>query len=224
METLNAVWIDLNTIAETQYPHLAQILPAARRAHACRYRQDADRQRSLAAGALLQYALDQAGVPRSNRTLAFIGNGKPILAPDTGFHFSLSHSGPVALCAYGPAPLGADVEKPDRPALRVVQRKCPPGEWAWLQAQPDPEAAFFRLWVLKEAYVKALGTGLALGLDRYEICFGTQVTVLRSGRVEPWTFHEAVLAGCPAALCSAAAFPCCWHQVSADELLSSQRH
>lgn len=221
METLKVLWLDLNGLSETQYSQFAQQLPADRLARAAHYRHPADRHRSLAAGILLQHAMNLAHIPAQERILSIGSHGKPELSGRTDFQFSLSHSGPIALCAFGSVPLGADVEVPERPALQIVERKCPPGEWAWLQTQPDPQAAFFRLWVLKEAYVKALGTGLTLGLKQYELHFDETVSVWQNQQRQPWYFYETRLGGCPAALCAAAALPCQWVSLSVDELLAS---
>lgn len=208
---LKVLWADLTGLTEAYYAQLLGQLPIARRERAIQYKQIDDRHRSIAAGVLLQLAMDQAGIANEVRRITLGPQGKPMLhAAD--FHFSISHSGSIVLCAYGSSPMGADVEEPGRAHPRIVERKCPPGEWQWLQAQPDPDAAFFRLWVLKEAYVKAIGTGLTLGLNRYEISFGAQVQVLRDGSIEPWQFHETMLNGYPAAVCGTSP-NCDWEEI-----------
>jgi 4'-phosphopantetheinyl transferase len=67
-----------------------------------------------------------------------------------------------------------------------------------LQALPPAHRlrAFIRYWVRKEAYVKALGTGLGSGLDHFEISVELNIS---SGRVRPlervpgkpeWSFQD----------------------------------
>lgn len=84
-----------------------------------------------------------------------------------GIVFNLSHSGTVAVIAVGATSttkLGVDVERveTDRPVDRLVERFFAPSEAdAFAQCPTDERAAdFARRWALKEAYVKALGTGL----------------------------------------------------------------
>ena len=218
MTEVTVLWTDLRGADAALAGRLARALPA-RRERAAQLRQPADRLRSLAAGALLQQAMDRAGLPDEARELTVSPLGQPLLArTDTPFHFCLSHSGDIALCAYSCAPLGADVEEPRHPALQIAARKFASGESRWVFAQPDPEAAFFRLWVLKESYVKALGVGLSLPLRDYEMRFGAAVQVFREGRAEPWAFHEARPGGYPAAVCAAPDSRCRWVCVPAAQL------
>ncbi|KAG2493672.1 hypothetical protein HYH03_008186 [Edaphochlamys debaryana] len=75
--------------------------------------------------------------------------------------------------------VGLDVERLDRAPkdpLAIARRRLAPGELAQLEALPDPEARrqrFVALWTLKEAYVKARGSGISAppGLKGFEIGF-----------------------------------------------------
>ncbi|WP_249416291.1 4'-phosphopantetheinyl transferase superfamily protein [Streptomyces sp. TS71-3] len=94
-------------------------------------------------------------------------HGRPAVA-GSDLHFSLSHSGSLALVALASVTVGADVEK--MPGLKVADQTAEmlhPDETAELAAFPDSEraAAFGRVWTRKEAYLKALGTGLSRGLS-----------------------------------------------------------
>ena len=87
--------------------------------------------------------------------------------------FNLSHTRGLACCVIGRYPeLGVDAECPRR--LRdidaIARRFFSPGEYRDLSALADPARRyrhFLRLWCLKEAYVKAQGVGLALGLEGF---------------------------------------------------------
>jgi len=105
--------------------------------------------------------------------------GRPFLAPvfeRTGLSFNLSHTeGLVAMAVCRHARVGIDVEKMDRAPLDVAERYFSAAEIAQLRALPAEEQSrhFLRLWTLKEAYLKAIGTGLAGGLDRMSMIFGS---------------------------------------------------
>ena len=86
--------------------------------------------------------------------------GKPWFPDAPEVHFNLSHSGGLALCGVGEAPLGVDVEelRPRRPGLdRYVLSD---GEYAWYTGQGGGWENLYTLWTLKEARVKCTGAGL----------------------------------------------------------------
>ena len=96
--------------------------------------------------------------------------GKPFL-PDCPLGFSVSHSGSAFLIALAwNTDVGVDIERlrddfaPEAIALQVFSFK----EQAALEQAPLGErpAAFLAQWTAKEAYVKALGTGLSFPLTR----------------------------------------------------------
>ncbi|HEY6126033.1 MAG TPA: 4'-phosphopantetheinyl transferase superfamily protein [Steroidobacteraceae bacterium] len=108
------------------------------------------------------------------RELAFVSGatGRPALAPpfDTsGIEFNLAHTkGLVVLAVTRGAALGIDVEIYDKKVpLEVARRFFSPAEVDALEALPADAQPhrFLRLWTLKESYLKAVGTGIAGGLD-----------------------------------------------------------
>lgn len=99
--------------------------------------------------------------------------GKPSL-PGTGLELSLSHAGDWGLVAVGERdPMGVDLEAivPERASPDMIRAVTSPAERAAFAALPAREhaAAFFRLWVRKEAVIKALGTGLSRPLDTIDV-------------------------------------------------------
>lgn len=100
-------------------------------------------------------------------------HGKPRLAgsePDRGLVFNVSHSGDrLAIALAHEARLGADIEcwRPLRDAAALASRCLGPSELADWNRLPESQqlAEFFRLWTLKEAFCKAVGRGIAMGLQ-----------------------------------------------------------
>lgn len=109
----------------------------------------------------------------------FRGNehGRPEIAGPSGvtpLRFNLSHTAGLVACAVtvGKA-IGLDVECVHRP-LRweaIARRFFAAEEVRALSRVPEAErdVAFFRLWTLKEAYVKARGLGLTLPLRQFAV-------------------------------------------------------
>ena len=100
-------------------------------------------------------------------------HGRPALDPVHGgvLDFNWSHSGEQALVALarGIAP-GIDLEqrRTRANALEIAQRFFTAEEAGWLGTLDETErrTAFLELWTAREAVLKALGRGLAFGLDR----------------------------------------------------------
>jgi len=110
------------------------------------------------------------------RGLTFVENawGKPRLAHQPGLHFSLSHSGDRAvLAASETLEVGADIERVrEVDHLDLARRYFHANEVAAIEhatGEGGQRLAFFRLWTLKEAVVKALGLGLSIPLDSFEL-------------------------------------------------------
>ena len=134
--------------------------------------------RSLGAGLLLQKALCDFGIDEKKAVFETNRNGKPYIlhgAQDVGLktiHFNLSHSGDYAMCVIGNNPAGCDVERVRKIDLKIADRFFYPSEIELIKTQPNSEAqinTFFRLWTLKESYIKAEGQGLSMGLNTFSV-------------------------------------------------------
>jgi 4'-phosphopantetheinyl transferase len=127
-------------------------------------------------------------------------HGRPRIADAPGagdLQFNLAHtSGLVVMAVARAAEIGVDVERTDKRApLAVAQRYFSPAEIAALGALPVAEQPrrFHRLWTLKEAYLKAIGTGVIGGLGSMTFHFGEAgVTFERAAdaAASRWVFRE----------------------------------
>lgn len=136
--------------------------------------------------------------------------GRPILK-NGGLHFSLSHSGADVLIALAHKPIGVDIEQTGRqrdwPALAA--RYFSTAEQDWLRSQKNLAGAFLRLWVAKEAILKAAGTGLAGGLSKLSLCIGADdiltISPTAPESLRAWKLQVfSPASGCIAALACAA--------------------
>ena len=128
-----------------------------RKEKAARYRRREDAALSLGVELLLRYAYARAGIPfpKCFITSAY---GKPFGGE---LSFNLSHSGEWALCAVANGEVGCDVEKIDPAHLRVAERFYSATEKEQLAAADNEEERvlrFFRMWTLKESFIKAANT------------------------------------------------------------------
>ncbi|MCY3601296.1 MAG: 4'-phosphopantetheinyl transferase superfamily protein [Gemmatimonadetes bacterium] len=136
--------------------------------------------------ALRRLLSEYLGVAPDELTLEYGEHGKPRLLSARGddgardappFHFNLSHSGGLALCAVGQlGEIGVDIER-IRPLSypgALARDHLSPEEWRlrsdWDTAAARPE--FFRIWARKEAILKAAGLGLSRPLARVDTIRG----------------------------------------------------
>ena len=97
--------------------------------------------------------------------------GKPYVKDLAGFHFNLSHSGDWIVCAVDSTPVGIDIEKIATCDLSLAKRFFTKKEYKWLvdRSEQEKDRSFFELWTMKESYIKAVGRGLSIPLDSFEI-------------------------------------------------------
>ncbi|HWG46834.1 MAG TPA: 4'-phosphopantetheinyl transferase superfamily protein [Gemmataceae bacterium] len=108
---------------------------------------------------------------------AYTIHGKPLLVGEAGaidLRFNLTHSHGLALLAVTRGrEIGVDVERirDNLEGEKLAERFFSPREVAALRSLP-PELrreAFFHCWTRKEAYIKAVGKGLTLPLDQFDV-------------------------------------------------------
>lgn len=128
-----------------------------------------DKQRSLAAGLLFEYALKEAGITKPE--ISEGENGKPFLKEYPQFFFNISHSGDFALCVVANSEVGCDVETITGDAnLDIAKRFFTNEEYEMIVSKPDDESKrelFFRLWTLKETFIKLTGVGMSMPLNEF---------------------------------------------------------
>jgi 4'-phosphopantetheinyl transferase len=157
---------------------LSAWLSPPERARAERYRFLRDRRRFIVARARLRELLGvRLGVPPGAVQLAERPKGKPALAPphaDSGVSFNVAHSEELAVYALAAArEVGIDVEAirpvPEADAIAARFFSPPESEAYRRLAAHDRPLAFLSWWTRKEAFAKALGEGLDLLLDRFDL-------------------------------------------------------
>ncbi len=146
--------------------------------------------------------------------LAYAAHGKPYLeSPQADLRFNVSHSGGVALMAFARGrDVGVDVERTMRDVgwEAVAKRFFARPELAELMALPTDQrrSGFFRCWTSKEAYMKATGRGITLGLDNFVVRVDparpAQLLAAAEGNEDDWWLTEvAPGTGMAGALCVA---------------------
>lgn len=160
------------------------------------------RVRSLLGGFLLQTAVKEALQSEKEALslpLTYGPQEKPYLAEHPNLYFNLSHSGTVAVCALCDEEVGVDVQEYRKMKAGVAERFFTAQEKARLKALEhhgeEYERLFFRMWSVKESYIKFTGLGMKQGLDTFIIDWkGQQIQNKESGK-EVACFQEVSIEG-----------------------------
>ena len=135
-----------------------------------RFRFERHRRRFIVSrGRLRQQLGARLGVRPEAVELAYGANGKPCLKHN-GWRFNISHCDDVALFAFSKtSEVGVDVEaiRPIREADAIAAHVFSPLER--LACEMNQPLEFLRCWTRKEALVKALGEGLSMPLEQFDI-------------------------------------------------------
>ena len=156
-QTIQDIVLDEQLLSKLQPQRRKQLLS---------FRFEADKKRCAAAGLLLWNYIYK-GHPE-NFTVSYNENGKPTVQ-DAPF-FNLSHSGNFVMLAISDTPVGCDIEQLHKAIL--TKHVFHPNELAKLSSFPEGDARnfeFLRLWTAKEAFLKAIGTGIDANANTYDL-------------------------------------------------------
>ncbi|MEQ8705429.1 MAG: 4'-phosphopantetheinyl transferase superfamily protein [Phaeodactylibacter sp.] len=154
---------------EAWYNTLLKRLNTAEKAQLSRFRNNAQHGVYLSAHAVLNTLLGACtGENPAELQFSFGTQRKPYLVPtEVGLYFNLSHSGDYFLIGLlKNREIGVDVEvhRAGIPTVVLAQRFFHPQEQELL----GNESTFFDTWTRKEAFLKALGTGLNYPITSFD--------------------------------------------------------
>lgn len=97
--------------------------------------------------------------------------GKPYLEKSP-FNFSISHCNEVVICGINRNSIGIDIEDIKNINRYVIKKSLTDLEIKNMNLNDEIEEYFFRIWSLKEAFIKCIGEGLSYGMRNveFEIC------------------------------------------------------
>lgn len=183
-----------------EYPKLMEELSENRKQKIIECRQQESRKQSLGAGLLLRHVLKSHGILEQA-----IWTGKYGKPETEGIYFNLSHSKNMVVCAVSEGIVGCDIEKISKLPEKVADRFFCEDEIKYLnQVSAEKRSEeFFRLWTMKESYIKMTGEGLHLPLNRFEMCFSEEgIKVRRDGEIQNCFFKEYDMPGYKLTVCA----------------------
>lgn len=151
----NKVSIDSKT-----FQFLLQFSPPEKRQRILsqRIKQNADNM--VVGGALVRHMLWEKFRIPANASISYGEFGKPYLTDYSETHFSISHSGSFVACAVCDRPVGVDIQEIIAYQYDIAAKVCTHKELQQIEASVDSAAEFTKIWAMKEAKVKAMGSGI----------------------------------------------------------------
>lgn len=151
-----------------------------------KFRSYDDARRSITAELLVR-SLVMEKLKITNDEIAFGENAyqKPYLKSTSKFEYNVSHSGEWVVCAIDCHPVGIDVEQIMPINFDIAKNYFTSEEYGNLiQCEASEKLTYFyKLWTLKESYIKAIGKGLSISLDSFSFHMdvGDQTIMVKEG-------------------------------------------
>lgn len=172
------VWrADLN-VNQQLLEALEDTLEMKERHRANRFHFEKDRRHFISARGILKIILGRYLKLKPKRLkLVYTTHGKPKIANEMDHNylkFNLSHSHGLALYAITLGrEIGIDIEsvRANLSFEKIAKRFFSPLEFKMFSALPPSERieGFFNCWTRKEAYIKAIGEGLSIPLNQFDV-------------------------------------------------------
>lgn len=127
-----------------------------------------------------------------NTPVSFGEHGKPYLAERPDIHYNLSHADGIAACIVSDRECGIDCENVRKYRPHAAKRVFSDSEQALLAnvEESERDLLFFRLWTLKEAFVKAIGVGVSYPMKTVEFSFnGSEIVCSEHG----YSFRQYII-------------------------------
>ncbi len=167
MNKVQIYYAKIKSFNSEEFVHIVENLPDVKKNQLMSLRLEKDRNASLSAYLLLKKALKAIDIEISDYEYVIGEKGKPSLfyCP---YQFSISHTDGLCVVAVSIDEVGVDVEK-IKPYKLKIERIFTPLDCELIDGSEQKDKTFYQIWTSKEAYVKALGTGLSTPFNSFEV-------------------------------------------------------
>ena len=150
------------------FTRLLSKVPEVIREKILRYSSYQDQVNSLIGKLLIiDYLARHTSADINLKDLAYTEHGRPYIL--NSFDFNISHSGDmVVFSAITCAQVGVDIEQIKPADFNLMRDQFTTREWYKVVNNGGALADFYRIWVRKEALLKASGLGLTIPLDQID--------------------------------------------------------
>ncbi|NLD99559.1 MAG: 4'-phosphopantetheinyl transferase superfamily protein [Fibrobacter sp.] len=160
-------------VSENTLSMLRMAVSPGRRERSTKFKFQQDALRSLTGELLLRYGLIKYGFEKIDSIQFGVNEfGKPFLTDVSDFDISISHSGKWVVAGFSSCAIGVDVEMIKKIDFAIAEQFFTAQDCSLIKSTNDKVSAremFYRIWVLKESYVKAIGKGLSCPLNSFYV-------------------------------------------------------
>ena len=132
-----------------------------RREQALKFKHEQGQRLCVLAYQLLKKGLQQEYGIIENPIFEYNEHGKPSIVGHPEICFNLSHCKEAVVCVVSDQPVGVDVESIREYKESLVRYTMNDEEIREIEPSENPAATFIRLWTMKEATMKLIGTGIS---------------------------------------------------------------
>jgi len=136
-------------------------ISAQRREQALKFKHEQGQRLCVLAYQLLKEGLQQEYGITDNPVFEYNEHGKPSIMGHPEIHFNLSHCKEAVVCVVSDQPIGVDVESLREYKDRLGEYTMNEEELHQIKTASHPDSEFIRLWTMKEATTKLIGTGIS---------------------------------------------------------------
>lgn len=182
-------------LTSSQLRDLSLVVTDERRKKSERYLYTKDIERCLVSEALLIYLLKEKYLMKNKDIIfSFSQYGKPFLK-GSKLEFNISHSGDWIVCTIADNPVGVDVEIIQFLDFKSIYRTFSKEEILYFSDLDlaQTENLFFKLWTLKESFVKYNGKGLIYPFDSFSIDITNLSIFIDDSDIEDVSFYSKKL-------------------------------
>ena len=138
-----------------------QEISEQRREQALKFKFEQGQRLCVLAYQLLKQGLREIYGITENPVFEYNEHGKPSIVGHPEIFFNLSHCKHAAVCVVSDQPVGVDVESIREYKEGLVRYSMNDEEIRQIESSEHPDRAFIRLWTMKEATLKLIGTGIS---------------------------------------------------------------
>lgn len=199
-ETIDIISIESDRLLEdTLFFRLLQFVSIEKKERILKFRFKKDAEHCLLADLLARFLImRRTGLVMEKIEFCYNQYKKPYIKQKEPY-FNTSHSGNMILGAIGSREIGIDIEEMKEIDLDIAKRFFCQEEFEYIvSAGTNKLQLFFEIWTKKESYIKAVGKGLSLPLNSFNVL--DEVIMNNGSRYCTKSLH--IISGYAAALCT----------------------